>query len=547
MNARRALSSGVCVAALLLLVNARPTIAQPAPSSSAPPVAQVDKPPLKAEELEQLLAPIALYPDSLLTQMLMASTYPLEIVQADRWVKQNKNLTGDALAAELEKQPWDPSVKSLVNFPDQLSLMSDQLDLTIKIGDAFLEQQSDVMNTIQVLRNKAQANGTLKSDTQQTVDVQPAPPPSASPDMVNSVVVNAQPAQVTIVQAPPQIITIVSPSPQIVYVPTYNPMIVYGAWPYPAYPPYPYYPPRPVGFVISSNGIFFGIGTPCGVAWGYAWGSCNWGHQSVKINVNQNININNNYINRGKYEANYNKNTNINAGGGSWRHDPAHRQGVAYPNQRTSQQYRGANSSPQAVQAREDFRGRAAAGREDLNRGSADQFKGNQTNPKASNDSNRAGNAGNGVNRDNAGANRPAGGANQGNAGANRPAGSSNQGNAGANRPAGGSNQGDAGANRGGSTPNRDNAAANRGSSGSKGGAFDGSDAAGKAARDSSQRGAASRSGGSGAGPPAGGGAGGRSGSSGAGPSGGAAGGRSGGNGAGSSGGGGAGGGGRRS
>jgi hypothetical protein len=106
----------------------------------------------KQEELDQMLAPIALYPDSLLTQILMASTYPLEIVQADRWAKQNKDMKGDALAKALEAQPWDPSVKSLVNFPQVLTMMSEKLDLTQKLGDAFLAQQKDVMDTIQNLR-----------------------------------------------------------------------------------------------------------------------------------------------------------------------------------------------------------------------------------------------------------------------------------------------------------------------------------------------------------------------------------------------------------
>jgi Protein of unknown function (DUF3300) len=113
------------------------------------------KPAFKQEELEQMLAPIALYPDSLLTQILMASTYPLEVVQADRWAKQNKSMKGDALTKALEAQPWDPSVKSLVNFPDILAMMSQKLDLTQKVGDAFLDQQKDVMAAIQTLRKKS--------------------------------------------------------------------------------------------------------------------------------------------------------------------------------------------------------------------------------------------------------------------------------------------------------------------------------------------------------------------------------------------------------
>src|SRR5262245_31968369 len=212
-------------------------------ASAAAPATQPAEPTLKKEELEQLLAPIALYPDSLVSQMLMASTYPLDIVQADRWAKSHKDLKGDALATELEKVEWDPAVKSMVNFPEQLSMMSEKLDLTIKIGDAFIDQQQDVMNTIQVLRNKAQANGNLKSGDQQKVSVSAAP---TTANASNTTVVNVNTgeggtsqAPTTVVQAPPQIITIESPTPQTVYVPQYNPSTAYGAWPYPSYPPAP--------------------------------------------------------------------------------------------------------------------------------------------------------------------------------------------------------------------------------------------------------------------------------------------------------------------
>jgi hypothetical protein len=150
----------------------------------------------KAEELEQILAPIALYPDSLLTQIMMGSTYPLEIVQADRWAKQNKDMKGDTLAKALEAQPWDPSVKSLVNFPQVLAMMSEKLDWTQKLGDAFLAQQKDVMGTVQKLRAKAQASGNLKTTKEQVVKVEQ------------------------------QVIIIEPASPQIIYVPTYNPTVV---------------------------------------------------------------------------------------------------------------------------------------------------------------------------------------------------------------------------------------------------------------------------------------------------------------------------------
>ena len=293
-----------------------------------------EKPLLQQEELEQMLAPIALYPDSLLSQIFMASTYPMEIVQADRWAKANKDLTGDARAAKLEDQTWDPSVKSLVNFPQVLDMMNDKLDMTIKLGDAFIEQQADVMNTVQNLRAKAQASGNLQSNEQQKITVEAAPAPAAQTTVV-----------VQQVPAPAQIIQIQPVQPTVVYVPTYNPVIVYGAWPYPAYPPYPYYPPRPYGY-IATSAVWFGVGVGIGVAWGYAWGNCNWGSHSVKINYNQNININNN-INRSKYQ---NNNQNRPGGGGNWQHNPQHRQGVPYRDNRTAEKFGGSNQSRQAAQ-----------------------------------------------------------------------------------------------------------------------------------------------------------------------------------------------------
>jgi len=218
--------------------------------------------PFSQEQLEQLLAPVALYPDSLLTQLLMASTYPLEVVKANNWVKQNKDLKGDALTKALEKQTWDPSVKSLVNFPTVLQMMSDKVDWTQKLGDAFLAQQKDVLNTVQKLRKKAYETGNLKSTKEQKVAV----------DNTTKIII-IEPA-----------------SPQIVYVPTYDPVVVYGVWAYPAYPPYPVYPPPPAG-------AFF-VGVAVGVAWGYAWGHSNWHGGDVDIDINRNTNINTN-IDRG--------------------------------------------------------------------------------------------------------------------------------------------------------------------------------------------------------------------------------------------------------
>lgn len=294
--------------------------------------------PFKQEELDRLLAPIALYPDSLVAQILMASTYPLEVVQAERWAKQNESLSGDALTAALEKENWDPSVKSLVNFPQVLQMMNEKVDWTQKLGDAFLAQQKDVMDTIQNLRKKAQAEGNLKTNQEQKV----------------------------IVEKKTQTIIIEPSNPQVVYVPTYNPTVVYGTWWYPAYPPYYYYPP---GYVAGATLFSFGVGIAIGAAWGYAWGGCNWGRGDVNINVNRNTNINTK-IDRSKYA---NKVSTGEGGKGSWKHNPEHRKGVSYRDPSTAQKFdRGASRE---AQSREAFRGRAEAGRQDIAKGGADQFR----------------------------------------------------------------------------------------------------------------------------------------------------------------------------
>jgi hypothetical protein len=320
------------VVALLLLAPERglpqgaATAPATAPATATAPAAP-PAPVFKPEELDQLLAPIALYPDDLLAQVLMASTYPLEIVQADRWVKdpKNKDLKGDALAAALQNQTWDPSVKSLVPFPSVLDMMSQQLDWTQKLGDAMLAQQKDVMESVQRLRQKAEAADQLKSNEQQTVTTQPPAESGGS-----------------------QTIIIQPTNPQVVYVPTYNPTVVYGGWPYPAYPPY-YYPPSPVYY--PGQAFFTGMAFAAGVAVvGGLWGCCNtnWGGNNVNVNVNNWNNINRNNIRNGRA-------TTLPANGNNWRHNPSHRGGVAYRDAGTRQQYLGNRGNP-SVNSR-DFRG----------------------------------------------------------------------------------------------------------------------------------------------------------------------------------------------
>lgn len=270
---------------------------------------------LPPQELAQLVAPIALYPDELVSQILMASTYPLEIVQADRWQQANKGLTGDAFAKALEKENWDPSVKSLVNFPSVLSAMSQKLDLTTKLGDAFLSQQKEVMDAIQLLRRKAHETGNLVSTTEQKV-------------IVEKETVIIKPAD-----------------PQVVYVPTYSTTVVYGTWMYPAYPPYAYYPPPPPAYPA----YYFAAGVAMGAAWGYAWGHCDWHGGDVDIDYNRNTTINNN-IDRSKYQNRVNPN-----GRGTWKHDPSHRKNVAYRDSATAKQF--GQSPSRSAEARREARG----------------------------------------------------------------------------------------------------------------------------------------------------------------------------------------------
>jgi hypothetical protein len=288
------------------------------------------------------VAPIALYPDSLLAQVLMASTYPLEIVSAARWVKANPKLKDQALEDALQTQPWDPSVKSLAVFPEVLTMMNEKLDWTQKLGDAFLAQQTDVMNAVQRLRSKAQAQGNLKTTQEQKVIVEPTP--VSQPTQEQTVVVE-QPAasQTTIIKIEPA-------NPQVVYVPTYNPTVVYGAWPYPAYPPYAYYPP---GYVAATSLFSFGVGVAVGSA---LWGDCNWGHGDVDINVN-----------------NYNNFNRTNISNNRWEHNVEHRKGVQYRDSVSQQKFN--RTTRTGGDAREAFRGRAESGRQQLAHGGAEQVR----------------------------------------------------------------------------------------------------------------------------------------------------------------------------
>ncbi|HMN97378.1 MAG TPA: DUF3300 domain-containing protein [Phycisphaerales bacterium] len=318
--------------------------AGPLPQNGGGQAASAAKPPLSAAELDQVVAPIALYPDALVSQILMASTYPLEVVEADRWVKANPNLSNDALAKALNEQTWDASVKSLTGFAQVLDMMSQKLDWTTKLGDAFISQQKDVLAAVQRLRAQAKAAGNLESTQQQSVTVEGS--------------------------GSSQTIVIQSASPDVIYVPAYDPVVVYGTWPYPAYPPVCYYPP---GYVAGTAALAFGVGFACGAAWGWAWGNCNWRGGDVDININRNTNFNTS-INRTSIQNNM-QSRGLGNGQGAWQHDSEHRRGVSYRDSATAQRY-GRGVDQAAAQARNDYRGRAESGRQDLARGAADDFRG---------------------------------------------------------------------------------------------------------------------------------------------------------------------------
>lgn len=253
--------------------------------------------------IAQMVAPIALYPDPLLSQVLMASTYPIEVVSAARWLQENPNLKGQALEDALQQQNWDPSVKSLTEVPDVLNMMNEKLDMTVNLGNAFLDQQNQVLDAIQSLRAKAKAAGSLNSGKEQVVNTDSS------------------------------YITIAPTDPDTLYVPIYDPNVVYGSWPYPDDLPYSYYPS---GYTLAPGvGSAFKDGLSVGNA---LWGTFNWGDHNLGINPN-------------RYDAFNHANINDS----HWNHDPAHREGLPYHNADSQRRY--GQSQMQAIQSREAFRG----------------------------------------------------------------------------------------------------------------------------------------------------------------------------------------------
>jgi hypothetical protein len=290
----------------------------PPPAATPPPSAAPQRSASAAfskEQLEQLVAPIALYPDALLSQVLMAATYPVDVALAAKWSKANKDMKGDAAVQAVQNQPWDPAVQALAAFPEVLQPMGDQPDWVQSLGDAVLASSKDVLDAVQRLRTKAQSTGNLKSNEQQKVIVEQA--------AAQQTVIKIEPAQ-----------------PDVIHVPAYDPAVVYGPWPYPYYPPY-YWQPYPYYYPGWYPGGF-----AAGVFWGAAvgsilWGGCNWGGGDININVDRFNRVNHrNQIDRGQNR---------------FQHNAANRKGVPYRDQGSRDRY---GQGRGGAEARNNFRGR---------------------------------------------------------------------------------------------------------------------------------------------------------------------------------------------
>jgi hypothetical protein len=289
-------------------------------------------PKIPNDQLDSLVAPIALYPDPLLAQVLAASTYPLEIMQLQQWLGKNQGLKDKALADAVQKQNWDPSIQAMAALPDVVKRLADDIQWTTDLGNAFLAQQSDVMEAVQRMRAKAKDKGNLKTSEQMKVE--------------------------TKVVEDKSVIVIEQSKPDVVYVPSYDPVVVYGAPAYP-YPPISYPPP---GYYAAGMALSFGVGMMMGAAWGGGWGwGCGWGGNNT-ININNS----NNFVNNSNRQ-NFNNRQNVGGrtgGGGQWQHNPQHRGGTPYSNRATANKFggtaRGDSMASRQANARQD-RGQVGA------------------------------------------------------------------------------------------------------------------------------------------------------------------------------------------
>jgi uncharacterized membrane protein YgcG len=286
---------------------------QPQPQNS-PPAAEAPK--IPNDQLDSLVAPIALYPDPLLAQTLAASTYPLEIIQLQQWMGKNKTLKDKALTDAVQKQTWDPSVQAMAALPDVVKLLADSIAWTSDLGNAFLAQQADVMDAVQRMRAKANSAGKLKTSQEQKVETKQVEGKT--------------------------VVVIEQANPKVVYVPSYDPTVVYGPPVYP-YPPVYY----PTGRLLA-----FGAGVAIGAAWNNGgWGyNCGWGNNNVNVNVNNNFVNNYNKTNVNNINnVNRNNINNVKGSGNTWQHDSQHRGGAPYSSKATAQKYGGTTRTNQAA------------------------------------------------------------------------------------------------------------------------------------------------------------------------------------------------------
>jgi Protein of unknown function (DUF3300) len=299
----------LCLSVAVLLTGGRVATAQQPGPAAAPadstPADSAKK--LTPEQLQSLVAPIALYPDDLLTQTLVASTYPLEIVQLHQYLAKHPDLKDKALADSVAKQPWDPSIQSMAAVPEVVKRLADDIQWTTEMGNAFLAQQKDVMDAVQVMRKKAKDKGALETNEQQKVE--------------------------TKVIEKTEVIVVESANPEVIYVPSYSPTVVYGAPVYP-YPPiyYPYYPPG-AAFVSFSVGMMWGAAMWGGACCRYGWGGNN-------VYINHNNNFNNINVDRGDRNVNRGGDRGGNRGN-TWQHNPQHRGGAPYGDRSTANRYGG--------------------------------------------------------------------------------------------------------------------------------------------------------------------------------------------------------------
>ena len=315
------LLTATAAGALILFANGAGAQAPQPDNANPPPQTQSGEAQetFSQAELDQLVAPIALYPDPLLARVLMAATYPLEVIEASRWVEQNKSLQGSELKAAAERQRWDYSVKQLTATPSILAMMSDKLDWTEKLGDAVLAQQPDVMDAVQRLRAIAQSHGKLKTTDEQKVSRRT----EGSRDAVVIAATKTTDEQKVSrrTEGNRDAIVIEATEPDTIYVPYYDPAVVYGEWPYPDYPPY-YWPGYYYGPDLLTAGIVFaafGIG-----AWAvhdHWWGGdFDWHRRHIHHHHHRDFNDNNRDATR-------------------WSHNADHRRGVGYKNRDVAEKF----------------------------------------------------------------------------------------------------------------------------------------------------------------------------------------------------------------